>query len=434
MDQKEIFNYYSRRDVQKALCDSSKDKEAVARYGDGFGKRPDILQMPGDILDLAKRGATSFHISEERWKDPLALQPGLTKKQLDELRLGWDLIIDIDSKYWEFSKYTTYLVYEALKFYNLKHISVKFSGGKGWHLGVPYEAFPEEVQGYKTKNLFPDGIRIVASFIIEKIKPELNKYLMSKESIIRELATNSPEEYHKIIKEGIVDIKPFLELDTVLISSRHLFRAPYSLHEKSGLVSIPINPKDILTFEKSSAAPDKINTNLKFMDRTEVTPNEGRDLIIQAFDWYFEQQKKKQSQSKDESKKDGMKIYEENKDLIKADYFPPCILNILKGDMPDGKKRALFVLVNFLKQMNWSYELMENTIKEWNNKNSEPLRENYVLAQLLSAKRQGKMMPPNCANSAYYIDTCICKPNAFCPKIKNPANYSLLQHKIAKKS
>ena len=374
MDQKEIFNYYSRRDVQKALCDSSKDKEAVARYGDGFGKRPDILQMPGDILDLAKRGATSFHISEERWKDPLALQPGLTKKQLDELRLGWDLIIDIDSKYWEFSKYTTYLVYEALKFYNLKHISVKFSGGKGWHLGVPYEAFPEEVQGYKTKNLFPDGIRIVASFIIEKIKPELNKYLMSKESIIRELATNSPEEY------------------------------------------------------------DKINTNLKFMDRTEVTPNEGRDLIIQAFDWYFEQQKKKQSQSKDESKKDGMKIYEENKDLIKADYFPPCILNILKGDMPDGKKRALFVLVNFLKQMNWSYELMENTIKEWNNKNSEPLRENYVLAQLLSAKRQGKMMPPNCANSAYYIDTCICKPNAFCPKIKNPANYSLLQHKIAKKS
>src|SRR3989344_2019078 len=169
MDQKEIFNYYSRRDVQKALCDSSKDKEAVARYGDGFGKRPDILQMPGDILDLAKRGATSFHISEERWKDPLALQPGLTKKQLDELRLGWDLIIDIDSKYWEFSKYTTYLVYEALKFYNLKHISVKFSGGKGWHLGVPYEAFPEEVQGYKTKNLFPDGIRIVASFIIEKI-------------------------------------------------------------------------------------------------------------------------------------------------------------------------------------------------------------------------------------------------------------------------
>src|SRR3989344_1452215 len=219
MDQKEMLRYYSRKEIQKVICDSSKEREAIARYGEGFGKRPDVIQMPGDVFDLAKRGATSFHISEERWKDPLSLQTGLSKKQLDDLRFGWDLIIDIDSKYWEFSKYTTYLVYEALKFYNLKHISVKFSGNKGWHVGVPFEAFPKEVHGADTKNLFPDGIRVIAAFIIEKIKPELNKFLMSKENIVRELANNSPQEYNKIIKNGIVDIKPFLELDTVLISS-----------------------------------------------------------------------------------------------------------------------------------------------------------------------------------------------------------------------
>ena len=39
-----------------------------------------------------------------------------------------------------------------------------------------------------------------------------------------------------------LDVEKFLEIDTVLISSRHLYRMPYSLHEKSGLVSLPINP------------------------------------------------------------------------------------------------------------------------------------------------------------------------------------------------
>ncbi len=185
MDSKGAIGYYSRKDVQKAICHSSKDREAIARFGEGFGKRPDVIQMPGDVYDFAKKGASSFHISEERWRDPLSLQTGIAKKQLDELRIGWDLIIDIDSKYWDFSKYTAYLIYELLKFYNVKSISCKFSGGKGWHIGVPFEAFPREVYGIETKNLFPDGIRIIASFLIEKVTPELKKYMHKREDIIQ---------------------------------------------------------------------------------------------------------------------------------------------------------------------------------------------------------------------------------------------------------
>src|SRR3989338_5595644 len=77
----EILKYYSRKDVQKKILESAKDREIGVKYGKdgGFGKRPDVLQFDNDILELVKGGATSFHVSEERWKNPLLIQTGMNK-------------------------------------------------------------------------------------------------------------------------------------------------------------------------------------------------------------------------------------------------------------------------------------------------------------------------------------------------------------------
>ena len=96
--------YYSRKDVQKAIFEFSEGREIVPRYFEGFGKRPDSLQYPGDVFELVRKGATSFHCSEEIWKDPLKISTEMNRKQLDELRIGWDLLFDIDSKYLDYSK------------------------------------------------------------------------------------------------------------------------------------------------------------------------------------------------------------------------------------------------------------------------------------------------------------------------------------------
>src|SRR3989344_3410359 len=96
--------YYSRKEIQKAILEFSKKREVVPRYFEGFGKRPDILQYLGDIFELTKKGATSFHCSEEIWTDPLEIQTGMAEQKLNELREGWDLLIDIDSKYVDYSK------------------------------------------------------------------------------------------------------------------------------------------------------------------------------------------------------------------------------------------------------------------------------------------------------------------------------------------
>ncbi|GAI04217.1 unnamed protein product, partial [marine sediment metagenome] len=150
------LSFYSKKKIREAIVKVARNREIVVKYGDkGFGKRPDIIQFEGDVLELARQGVTSFHISEEHWSDPLKLQPGMAKKQLDELRTGWDFLIDIDAEALEYSRVTANLIVEALKFHNIKNISVKYSGNRGFHIAIPFEAFPEKVNNQDTKMLFP---------------------------------------------------------------------------------------------------------------------------------------------------------------------------------------------------------------------------------------------------------------------------------------
>ena len=99
--------------------------------------------------------------------------------------------------------------------------------------------------------------------------------------------------------------------------------------------------------------------------------------------------------------------------------------------LEDGKKRALFVLVNFLTSVGWSYDQIDGLLKKWNENNPEPLREVYLLGQVRYHKQnKKKVMPPNCENKAYFKDMQICKPDTLCGMIKNPVNYAIRKGKI----
>ena len=160
---KDAKAYYSRDEIKKALVAHANGREVAIRFDSYFGKRPDILQYPNDISETAKKGATSYHVSEERWTNPLELSTSMRKRDLDELRSGWDFILDIDCPIWEYSKLITFLLVKALKKHNVNCISIKFSGNKGFHIGVPFEAFPETFANQKMEALFPEAPkRIVA--------------------------------------------------------------------------------------------------------------------------------------------------------------------------------------------------------------------------------------------------------------------------------
>jgi len=430
------LKYYKREDVQKAILSHSLDKEVAARFNDKFGKRPDTLSYPNDILQLAKEGATSFHCSEELWINPLNLVPQMQKPELDKLRKGWDLLLDVDtdakedSTRLEYSKIAADLIVKELKKHGIQSVTAKFSGNKGFHIAVPYEAFPKEVNGKQTKDLFPEAAKRIALYIKERIKKELGEEIVKFEkgnykAVAEKTGKNlNAIAYMSKVKGGFeseqhmeFNAEPFLVIDTLLISPRHMYRMPYSMHEKSGLVSIPVDVDKILRFSRETATPEKVVVGVQpFMLREKARPEEARLLFREAYDLG-------QSQTLDrKSLETPRRQYDEPDEVvgkIPEQYFPACIKKMLEG-VVDGRKRALFVLINFLSCCNYGHEEIESLLKAWNQKNKEPLPHLYISSQLsYNRQKNEKVLPPNCSNASYYKEIGV-ECTSECGPCKNP--------------
>ncbi len=483
--------YYSNPEIQNELFNFSKNREVCPRYFEGFGKRPDVLEYPGDVFELVKKGATSFNCSEELWSDPLKLETGMNERQLNDLRIGWDLLIDIDCKYIDYSKKAAQAIIQVFKEHFIKNYKVKFSGNKGFHIILPFKAFPKQIAGQETKNLFPELPRKILAYVRFKAEDQLRNLISEEEldsfkgtKIKRGIKCNNckeiAQEYdlieyfcpkcsrreikriypgakrefkcpdcrtqfeisksekiyeckkcnisskdspHNFSRHIEIDLFDLMGLDLILISPRHLFRAPYSLHESSGLASIVLDEKELEKFDLKDASP--LNVKVKnFMPNCKA--GEAEYLVREALDWV------KQNQiSSGESKEILSGKYADFKPIklenVSQEQFPPCIKNILKG-MADGKKRSLFVLINFLRSAGIEKETLEKIIYDWNKKNSPPLREGYIQTQLLWAYKKKPTLPPNCRE--FYQNLGVCQPDELCNSIKNPVNYLVRKNYI----
>ncbi len=491
------LSYYSRKDVLNAIFNFSKEREVVPKYFEGFGKRPDSFQYPADIISLVKNGATSFHCSEEIWEDPFQISTELNQEQLNNLRKGWDLIIDIDCSWIDYSKKAAQAIIKALEFKGVKNISIKFSGNKGFHIIVPWEAFPDEIDGIKTKEMFPAWPRAIIGYLKEISRPileDLIKDMKDDFSKVKgftgvkcescnnladenfqitlrcpkcypphiETFKTSQEEYKKrkcpncfsMLEESkkekfyfckhcdlnsitnknnfkniiSVDIFKVLGLDVLLVSPRHLFRMPYSLHEKTSLASVVIDRNKINEFNLKDA--DSLNVKVvDFMPN--VKKNEAKELLLRAIDWQKLKEKSEPIKSKPHFHESGQRLDDKElrerlkalKDGLKDEYFPPAILKILKG-MEDGKKRALFILMNFFRSLGIALEDIEKRLNEWNKLNNPPLKQGYINSQLIWHSKNKIVLPPNFDNEIYKA-IGVYEIDDLSMKVKNPVNYVL---------
>lgn len=421
MRQSEIIKYYSRPEIAREICRLASSRETICQYGlNKVGKRPDIIEMPGDVIKLARLGATSFHTSEEIWHNPLELSQESTANEMNSLRAGWDLVIDIDSPNVKYGKIVAKLILQAFEFHGLKNASLKFSGNKGFHIGVPFKALPKSVRGDAIEKLFPEAPRVVAEYIAEFIRPHLSEAILNRIGDMGQIVKDSGIPKEKLMRKneaGELEFDPYkiIELDTVLIAPRHLFRMPYSLHEKSWLASVVLKPKELDNFDRDKDANPLCVDQVfdSFLNSELVEEGEASQLVVQAFDW-------KRRETKEEEA-DTPKIEFEGE--IGEENFPPCIKHILQG-LEDGRKRALFVLANFFKSLNWSFEKIKFQLEEWNKKNKPPLKTGYLKSQLAWHRVHGKKVPPpNCDNAGYYKDIGVCRPVELCKDAKNPLSY-----------
>ena len=489
------LSYYSRKDIAKEMYEFCKNREAIANFNNEFfAKRPDCFDYPNDIINLVKKGATSFHCSEELWGNPLDINTNMTPEQYNQIKIGWDFLIDIDSKYLDYSKIAAKLIIKILEHHGIKNIGIKFSGSKGFHILIPFKAFPKFVGEEETKNHFPEYPRVIAEYIFSLIKEPMNKEILklsnreelkakgeltsenfclvckrlTSKKIIRayvclDIKCKSKVESMKSNRKQMLcpscngkmerfsereidycencktntaqmearssniggEVRKSLEkfkvedsikstedaVDIVLVASRHLFRAPYSLHEKTALASIPLTKEEIENFKPSDADPLKIKEIKSFTPKSE--PGEAKNLLLQSLDWI-------------EKKGEKIKKYERNSiDLsgltITEEMYPPDIKKILLGIPKDGRKRALSILLSFFVSLNFPQDFIEEKIEEWNKKNYHPLKEGYTKSQILW-NLKNKRLPPN-YDKPIYKEFGINGPPE--PGIKNPINYTI---------
>jgi len=403
--------YYSKPEVQKAIVDFCKNRETVPRYFEGFGKRPDVLDYPGDVFELVKKGATSFHCSQEIWKDPLDISTSMNPEQYNEIRAGWDLLIDIDSKYLDYSKVMAQLIIKVLKFHGIKNVGCKFSGSKGFHIIVPSKAFPKKVYGNKTKDMFPEWPKIITKYLIETMHKDLVKEISQLER---------PNKYVRDVAAS-QEVIP----DLILVSSRHLFRAPYSLHEKTALASVVIDSEKISEFDVKDANP--LNVKIKnFL--SDVKEGEASELLMQALDWYEQEGKKDTDSNKAKIQGDYKPIKLEK---LSDSHFPPSIRKILEG-IADGRKRAVFILLGLFRAIGMEKDELEKRIYDWNKKNKPPLKEGYIKSQI-SWSYRNKIVPPPNFDKDYYKGIGV-EPNEEELRAKNPVNYVVRKNRAETKS
>ncbi|MEM4755771.1 MAG: hypothetical protein QW594_01420 [Candidatus Woesearchaeota archaeon] len=485
-----LLRHYKKKWIQEEILRTAQYREVAVRYNEMMGKRPDVLYYPNDIFEHAKKNATSFHLSEEHWHNPLLLAPGLKKKDLDALRRGWDLVLDIDFPDWTATKLIATALVEALEDHGITSYSCKFSGNKGFHLAVPFEAFPPMVHGTPLPFLFPVRIKKIAEYLIYYIDNPSNNYQLSKKifdiepSLVAHAQrlckhchtpfgfksqdpvyecsrcgyrlnsqsagtskTTYPlcpschfpmDELQQQVQscskcsssEGIYTMN--LQIDTILMTSRHLYRSVFSLHEKSGLVSLPVDPKAIFLFSKTDASPELLPTSMtgffaqhRFLDSTKVVAGQATKLVLQAFDFRKHQHERQHADSPSQEKTfiaaaSGV----QDQEYISQAYFPPSITKLLQG-VEDGRKRGLFILLHFLRAVGWKDDAIEQLVLQWNEKNKEPLKGAYLQAQLSYFKRQQEvLLPPNYDNVMYYRDLGILHDEELVSKYKNPVQWA----------
>ncbi|MCW8965686.1 MAG: hypothetical protein OQK82_03230, partial [Candidatus Pacearchaeota archaeon] len=220
----------------------------------------------------------------------------------------------------------------------------------------------------------------------------------------------NPNNFSRTIEEDLFDV---MGLDLVLISPRHLFRTPYSLHEKTALASVVLTLEELKSFELKDASPMNIKPKDFMPDSKE---NEAEYLLRESLEWSTEN--KPTINKKVNGKYANFKPL--NLKNITEQQFPPCIINILKG-IKDGKKRALFTLIHFFRSIGLDKIELEKKIEEWNKKNNPPLKQGYITSQLSWAYSRKPLMPPNCKE--FYQGIAVCTPDNLCGIIKNPVNY-----------
>ena len=104
----------------------------------------------------------------------------------------------------------------------------------------------------------------------------------------------------------------------------------------------------------------------------------------------------------------------------------------LEGIEKDGRKRAVFILINYLRCNGWKLEDIQKLLLEWNKKNTPPLSEKEVRRTIHSAYKR-RFIESETENDCYiyYVEKLFENTHFFYHK--NRKLHQCRKHKIIRK-
>ena len=260
--------------------------------GDG-SPRPLKAENEQELKTLIDRYGSDdifpIFLSVEVFSDPLKLN----KSSAEHLRVSWDFFLDIDSEKFDYTKRAAKKLLKLLEYFNIGSYILKFSGRRGFHLLIPGLCFDIFRPG-EFKYGYPKLPLMVAKFLSDSIN------------------------------------EPHVKVDFAVYKPRQLFRSVYSLHEKTGLVSVPVqNPLD---FRASQARPEKLK--IETLDSPEPKVGEAADLLKAANEW-----------RKSSEKKNGIQIVKMGEYSQRPIKGYRWIERLLLHPVDDGRHRLLWLVI-----------------------------------------------------------------------------------------
>ena len=255
--------------------------------------RPLKADDKNEFKDLIERYGVNepfhFFLSVEIFSEPLKLKT----ERPESLRVSWDFFLDLDSEDFTATKRAAAKALKALKMFNVENYLLKFSGRRGFHLIIPGLSLDVFAPG-EFRQAYP------------------------------KLAISLAEWFKAVINEQTVKV------DISVYKPRQLMRAPYSIHEETGLVSVPVeNP---LEFKLEDAKIESIK---------EIPPlplkgraGEAQELLVSLRDWL-----------KEHKEELGLKIISRGEIGERKIRAYGWIEKILENPLDDGRHRLLWLVI-----------------------------------------------------------------------------------------
>ena len=250
--------------VVKVFSDESdpihKIKPVFSRYAKFKPKKYHFINTEHDLMRYINMHAIDFipyvHKININYPDWLIIDLDAGEDIKNAGELGFSLIKDVTLE-------TYYVMRDEL---NLNPY-IKFSGSRGFQIWVAF------TKPLGTFDIYRSSVNVIRDLVEEHLKDKYNELKEKYGDLIYEPITTATVAKKELRKRQIL-------LDWSSLKPEGDVRAPWSMHHKTGLVSVPVHMRDLKDFKPEEARVEVVVLKRNFLQEAfRMEPSDPSELV-----------------------------------------------------------------------------------------------------------------------------------------------------------